>query len=262
MPPPAARPGPFAPGSRTARGRRRAGRPGPGPGRSRNAAYQRSSSVEYAEQHLLAGCGRALARQRRRCEAGGGDRGPPGGAATLRPMPTTTADPSDDCSARMPASLRVAGQHVVGPLEHRVDARHRPHGGRHRDPGEQRQPAPPRRGHGRGPQQHGEGQRRAGPARPGPAEPAAPRRLLLGDEHLPLGAVGSPPREQVGVGRAGARHDVERRPHAMGRGQEEPARVLLIVHCLRPPGQCAAPCPLSRRPRCAAGGSPCPCSRP
>ena len=125
-------------------------------------------------------------------------------ALTLRPTPTTIASPA--CSARMPASLPAplrrarGGQHVVGPLEADAHARSPPARPTPRRPRLAAEASPGGQAERGRPQQHGERQRRARLALPAAVEPAAARRLLLGDQDrsgrraCPRGS------EQVGVG--------------------------------------------------------------
>ena len=129
-------------------------------------------------------------------------------ALTFRPMPTTIASPA--CSARMPASLPPApgssadaGQHVVGPLQAYVHAGRRPERRRHRDAGQQRQPAPAGWRDARRPQQHRESQRGARLALPAAVEPAAAGRLLLGHQDRACRGAGPGGGQQVRVRRAG-----------------------------------------------------------
>ena len=86
-----------------------------------------------------------------------------------------------------PGDLPVRHQHVVGPFQ---AGRHaaRPQRGRHGDPGEQGQPAPGGRRHGRRAEQHRAGQRSARRAGPGPAEPAPARGCVSATSTSPSAA--------------------------------------------------------------------------
>ena len=129
---------------------------------------------------------------------------------TFSPMPTTTASPL--VWARMPASflVRRCVQQVVGPLQREVEAGHRADRLAQCHAGEQWQPAPGR-DRCRRPQQR---PRRSG--RPAAAssqraiEPAAPRCLVLGDQHAAVG--GQHVTQQVGVGRGRLGDDFDARP--------------------------------------------------
>ena len=105
-----------------------------------------------------------------------------------------------------PRDLEVPDQHVVGPLHAGVEARvaqRRPHG----VPGEQRQPRPLLRSHGR-PEQHGERQRRPRRGLPAAVQPAAAGGLVLGHDHESLrGALAGAGRDE-GVGGGGGVDDL------------------------------------------------------
>ena len=173
--------------------------------------------------------------------------------------------PLGRCSARIPASLRPPTSTSFGHLRRASSAGHGPHGGGDRDPGEQRQPAAPRRRAPLGPQQDRERQRRAGHARPGPAQPAAAGGLLLGDEHLPRRD--ARPRPPAPAGRRwSSRSPARLRAAATCHGTLAGSSPLPFCGppCLVAPSRVRVPGPAtaSRRSRCASGGSPCPCSPP
>ena len=245
-------------------GMRRAGRCRAGSGSARKAAYQRSSWRSIASSSAS----RATSAPSTSSDVAGrpvGDTGSASaGVATLRPMPITTADSSGDCSARMPASLRSPDQDVVRPLERA--RRRRSRTARRTRPRPRSAAAASRAGRGgteRRPQQHRERQRRAG-QRSTQDRPSRPRPAVCSSatSTWPSARRRGGPREQVGVGGAG-----RPRPRATSTGRRRRPE-----HChLGRPAPRAAPAssapaarsaPISRRWRCAAGGSPCPCSRP
>ncbi len=125
-------------------------------------------------------------------------------------------------SARMPATLRCAGpsSRSLGHLRPHGTAVERAHGVVGGEPGEQRQPAEPRRGHAVGAQQHADREPGAGRRDPAPREPPRPASWCSAIEHGAVGGARGGGGEQVGVGGAGAVDDVHPRPETDERGAD------------------------------------------
>ena len=126
---------------------------------------------------------------------------------TLMPMPTTQAGPwqVSTRSERMPHTLRLGNQHVVGPLEHCRQVSRAPHAVADREARQQRQPGPAARIDTVRPHQDGHRDARAWRRGPGTALPAAAGRLVVGDQHGARGFALPGTGRQIGIRRAGLR---------------------------------------------------------
>ncbi len=104
-------------------------------------------------------------------------------------------DPLDEDAG----DLVPGDQHVVGPLQDRVDAGHPAHPLDDRETGQQRQPGPPRDRHRVRGHEHGERQRGPRGRHPDPVETAPTGGLVLGDHHQTRGSPARARRGDLGV---------------------------------------------------------------
>src|ERR1700761_5167669 len=197
-----------------------AGRLGPGPGLvSAPELLQHRCEQRGAVQ--TGGAGQVQGGRGQAAGAGVGQLGLGGGHVQ--------AEADDDRVAGLlgqdAGQLALTGQQVVRPLQAGRDVGGGADGGGRGHPGQQRQPAAPRRRHPSRAQQHRDHDR--GPRRADPlaAQPAPPGQLLLGGQHRALGSTGGGPDGQVGVGRSGGLDDRDLPPEAARADQAAPERV-------------------------------------
>ena len=159
--------------------RRRPGSP-PSAGQQLERGEHRGDHARYAAGHRPTGRGAASAS-----EVAVGTGSSARSAGDVDAIPTTQAGPVgvSTRSARMPHSLRSPTSTSLGHFSTAGSAAARRTAVGDREPGQQRQPGPARRVDTVGPDQHRHGDARSRRRGPGPTLPAAPGRLVVGDQH-------------------------------------------------------------------------------
>ena len=221
----AGRPGPPGRGWRSGPGPRRPAGAGPPAWSSRGRRAARAASRCSSRTMRSSGDGRPLRSSRQVPPASGGP-----GQATLSPMPATTAGgvAENSASARIPASLAVAHQQVVGPFELCLDPGHLGagiEGGQAQGARAQVQVV----GVAVGAQEHRGQQVGARRRLPAPIEAPAPRRLVVGHRHQPLGIPLAGPLEQVRVGGVDLAEPTDL-PFPCPHGTDHTARAIVRAH--------------------------------